>query len=111
MYVGVVLTIAATGSEESTGAIISNPETNSKFDIISILLITNFSILNPETILFIPEYQNFCGVIDILFHSMKRYFTNTTNVELTDILGEVVMKTVIHNRSILYEYLYNYSTR
>lgn len=109
--VGVILTIAAAGSEGSTGAVITNPETNSKFNIVSTILRPKFAILNPETTLSLPEYQTSCGVVDILAHSMERYFTDTTNVELTDRLGEAVMKTVIHNGLILHEDPYNYAAR
>ena len=95
--VGVVLTIAAAGSEGSIGAVITNPETNSKYDILSPLLRPKFAILNPELTLTLPNYQTFCGVVDILAHAMERYFTNTKNVELTDRMGEALMKTVVNN--------------
>ena len=95
--VGVVLTIAAAGSEGSIGAVITNPETNSKYDILSPLLRPKFAILNPELTLTLPNYQTFCGVVDILAHAMERYFTNTKNVELTDRMSEALMKTVVNN--------------
>ena len=95
--VGVVLTIAAAGSEGSIGAVITNPETNSKYDILSPLLRPKFAILNPALTLSLPNYNTFCGVVDILAHAMERYFTNTKNVELTDRMGEALMKTVVNN--------------
>lgn len=95
--IGVLSTIAATGSEGSIGAVISNPDTNEKFDILHPTLRPVFAILNPELTLTLPAYQTACGVTDILSHAMERYFTNTEHVELTDRLGEAVMKTVINN--------------
>ncbi len=109
--VGVVLTIAAAGSEGSIGAVITNPETNSKYDILSPLLRPKFAILNPELTLTLPNYQTFCGVVDILAHAMERYFTNTQNVELTDRMGEALMKTVVNNGLKLVENPKDYDAR
>lgn len=109
--VGVVLTIAAAGSEGSIGAVITNPETNSKYDILSPLLRPKFAILNPELTLTLPNYQTFCGVVDILAHAMERYFTNTQNVELTDRMGEALMKTVVNNGLKLVENPKDYAAR
>ncbi|MGL5347111.1 MAG: iron-containing alcohol dehydrogenase [Peptostreptococcaceae bacterium] len=95
--VGVVVTIAASGSEGSIGAVITNPKTNSKYDILSPLLRPKFAILNPKVTLSTSNYQTSCGVVDILSHAMERYFTDTKNVELTDRLGEALMKTVVNN--------------
>lgn len=108
---GVIPTIAASGSEGSIGAVITNPETNSKFDILSPLLRPKFAILNPELTLTLPKYHTFCGVVDILSHAMERYFTNTKNVELTDRLGEALMKTVVNNGLILVNEPDNYDAR
>ena len=95
--IGVVVTIAAAGSEGSIASVITNPETNSKYDILHPLLRPKFAILNPALTLSLPNYQTFCGVVDILAHAMERYFTNTKNVELTDRMGEALMKTVVNN--------------
>ncbi|HOH37221.1 MAG TPA: iron-containing alcohol dehydrogenase, partial [Spirochaetota bacterium] len=45
----------------------------------------------------LPAYQTACGAADIMAHIMERYFTNTTDVELTDRLCEAAMKTMINN--------------
>lgn len=99
--VGVILTTAAAGSEGSIGAVITNPETQEKFDILNPVLRPAFAILNPEITATVPAYQTACGVTDILSHAMERYFTNTEGVELTDRLGEALMKTVVNNGLIL----------
>lgn len=109
--IGVVVTIAATGSEGSIGAVITNPETNSKYDILSPLLRPKFAILNPSLTLSLPNYHTFCGVVDILSHAMERYFTNTKNVELTDRMGEALMKTVVNNGLKLVENPKDYDAR
>ena len=109
--VGVVLTIAAAGSEGSIGAVITNPKTNSKYDILTPLIRPKFAILNPALTLTLPNYHTFCGVVDILAHAMERYFTNTQNVELTDRMGEALMKTVVNNGLKLVENPKDYAAR
>lgn len=99
--VGVVLTIAAAGSEGSTGCVITNPETHEKYDVLNPQLRPAFAILNPELTLSLPPFETACGAVDIFAHAMERYFTDTKEVELTDRLGEAVMKTALGNGAIL----------
>ena len=94
---GVVLTIPAAGSESSPASVITNEDGDLKRAIASELVISKFSILNPETAMNLPEKQMAYGVTDILSHLMERYFTNIDHVELTDRLLEATMKTVINN--------------
>lgn len=101
--VGAVVTIAASGSEGSIGTVIGNPETKEKFDILHPGLRPKFAIMNPELTLSVPAFQTASGCTDILSHAMERYFTDTKGVELTDRLGEGLMKTVINNALILNE--------
>ena len=44
-------------------------------------------------------------------HVMERYFTNTTNVELTDRLCEAIIKTVINNAPLAIKDNNNYNAR
>jgi hypothetical protein len=94
---GVVLTIPAAGSESSPASVITNEDGDLKRAIASELVISKFSILNPETAMNLPQEQMAYGVTDILSHLMERYFTNVDHVELTDRLLEATMKTVINN--------------
>ena len=108
---GVVPTVAGAGSEASIATVITNPQTNSKFDILDESLRPRFAILNPEVTLSLPAYPTFCGVVDILSHAMERYFTNTENVELTDRMGEALMKTVVNNGRLLVNDLHDFDAR
>lgn len=109
--VGVIVTIAAAGSEGSTGAVITNPETGEKYDILHPALRPAYALLNPLLTLTLPAYQTACGVADILAHAMERYFTDSEDVELTDRLGEGLMCTVVNNGLILAEDPENTSAR
>ncbi len=98
--VGVVLTIAAAGSEASKSSVITNEDGSQKVGLNLNILRPVFAIMNPELMSTLPPYQIACGVSDIMAHVMERYFTNVKNVELTDRLCEAVLKTVVHNGPI-----------
>lgn len=95
--VGVVLTIAAAGSEGSNGSVVSFEREDGvyKRDCGGEFMRPKFSILNPALTETLPPYQTACGIVDMMAHVLERYFTNTSDVELTDNLAEAIMKTII----------------
>ncbi len=95
--VGVILTIAAAGSESSDSAVITKGEGLLKRPFAHSLLFPRFAILNPELTFTLPPFQTACGAADITAHILERYFTKTTNVDLTDRLCEAALKTIIAN--------------
>jgi len=108
---GVILTIAAAGSEASKTSVISNEEGLYKRTFHCDIIKPQFAILNPELTLDLPLYQTACGVVDIMAHAMERYFTTVRNVELTDRLIEALLKTVIRNALLLMENPRDYNAR
>ncbi|MBP8083688.1 MAG: iron-containing alcohol dehydrogenase [Spirochaetes bacterium] len=97
LKVATVLTIPAAGSESSPSSVISDDEKQLKRGLTVEIIRPVFSIMNPELTYTLPAYQTACGAADIMAHIMERYFTNTTDVELTDRLCEATMKTLINN--------------
>ncbi|MBN2879720.1 MAG: iron-containing alcohol dehydrogenase [Clostridia bacterium] len=95
--VATILTIAAAGSEASTGSVITNDETGYKRAYNSECVIPVFSILNPELTCSVPKYQTVCGAADIMMHDIERYFTNVQDVDITDRLCEAVLLSVMEN--------------
>lgn len=93
--IGTVLTIAAAGSEGSGGSVVTKEDGMLKRDVGSDLLRPRFSILNPELTCTLPPYQTACGATDIMAHVFERYFTNSTEVEISDRLCEAVLMTMI----------------
>ena len=93
--IGVVLTIAAAGSEMSSSCVITNEDGAIKRGCTSDLGRPLFALLNPELTMTLPSYQTSCGCTDILMHTMERYFTQGGNMELTDGIAEALMRTVI----------------
>ncbi|MCL2368553.1 MAG: iron-containing alcohol dehydrogenase [Oscillospiraceae bacterium] len=111
--VGVVLTIPAAGSEASTAMVITNDEgeANIKRGYNSEAVIPRFAVINPETNYTLPPYQTACGSADILAHLMERYFTNVTEVDITDRLIEGAMQTVLQYAPVAMENPEDYEAR
>ena len=94
--VATVLTIAAAGSEGSSGSVITKEEGMLKRSAGGDVIRPVFSIMNPELTQTLPPYQTACGVTDIMAHLLERYFTNTKDVEVTDRVIEGLLMTMIN---------------
>ena len=105
--IGCILTIAAAGSEMSNSSVLTNEDGWLKRGAKSDYCRPQFAIMNPELTYTLPKYQVACGCVDILMHTMERYFNHTT-MELTDHLSEALMRTVIMNAKILLNQPQNY---
>lgn len=108
---GVILTLAATGSEMSDSSVITNEDGWKKRGCNSDLCKAKFAILNPELTLTVPPYQTACGCTDILMHTLERYFTAVPTLALTDRIAESLLKTVMENARILDQDPLNYNAR
>lgn len=106
-----VLTIAAAGSETSKGSVITDEKTGSKRAYDDNLARPVFAIMNPEYTMSLPDYQTESGCVDIMMHTMERYFTNGGNMEITDALAEGLLRTVMKNAAILHTDPQNYDAR
>lgn len=101
LKVATVLTIPAAGSEASPNTVITNEAAGLKLGYGAEVLRPVFSILNPELCLTLPENQIANGVSDMMSHIFERYFTNTTNTDLTDSLCEATLRTIMKNGLLL----------
>ena len=109
--VAVVLTIAAAGSEMSNSSVITNTENYEKRGYNSDLCRPKFAIMNPEWTISLPAYQTASGCVDIMMHTMERYFTQGGNMEITDGIAEALLRTVMKNARILHNDPKNYEAR
>ena len=109
--IGVVLTMAATGSEMSNSSVVTKEEGWLKRSAKSDLSRPKFAILNPELTYTLPEYQTMSGCVDIMMHTMERYFSHETDTELVDYMAEGLVKTVMRNAKILLADPKNYDAR
>jgi len=93
--VGVVLTIAAAGSETSQSAVLTNQSIGIKRGFLSPFNRPAFAVMDPELTLTLPMRETVCGIVDILMHSLDRYFAPDADNALTDELAEAVMRITL----------------
>ena len=92
--VGVVLTIPAAGSEMSDSCVITNEDGNWKRGCNNNLCRCKFAVMNPEFTFTLPKFQSVCGAVDIMMHTMERYFSPDTDMKLSDAIAEALLRTV-----------------
>ena len=109
--IGVILTIAAAGSEMSNSSVITNEKTGTKRDYGNNMGRPKFAIMNPELTTTLPDYQTESGCTDIMMHTMERYFTQGGNMEVTDEIAEGILRTVMKYAEILHTDPTNYEAR
>lgn len=109
--IGAVLTIAAAGSEMSDSSVITNEDGWMKRGCNNNLCRCRFAIMNPELTYTLPPYQTASGCVDIMMHTMERYFTREENTALTDGIGEALLRTVMESAQTLARAPENYNAR
>ena len=108
---GVILTIAATGSEMSNSSVITNEEGWLKRGLNHDLSRPRFAIMNPELTYTLPEYQTMSGCTDILMHTMERYFSHEMDTDLVDGMAESLLKSVMRAAKVLLKDPKDYNAR
>ena len=111
--VGVILTLAATGSEMSDSSVITNDETdpiykrgvNTDFGRI------RFALLDPELTYTVSKYQTACGATDIMMHTLERYFHQGYALDFTDQMSFTLLKEVMKNAPVALEHPDDYDAR
>ncbi|MCL2817538.1 MAG: iron-containing alcohol dehydrogenase, partial [Clostridiales bacterium] len=93
--VGVVLTIAAAGSETSESAVLTDGESGKKLGFSSEFNRPRFAVMNPELAAALPKFQIACGVVDIIMHTLDRFFSKTGGNRTTDEIAASIMRVVI----------------
>ena len=95
--IGCVLTIAAAGSETSGSAVLTNEEISRKDSLSSEFNRPKFAIMNPELTYTLPKYQIGCGVVDIMMHTLERYFIPNQKNQMTDEIAEALLRVTVEN--------------
>ena len=108
---GVVVTVAGTGSEMNGGAVITNTEKKIKTGIDYPECNPKFAMLNPEYTFTVPKRQMISGSFDTLSHIMETYFSAPDEDNISDDISEALMKSVIKNLRIAIESPKNYIAR
>lgn len=108
---GCVLTIAAAGSETSQSSVITNEETGEKRGMNTDLYRPRFAVMNPELTYTLPAYQTAAGVVDIMMHTMERYFTPAQGNDLTDEIAEDIIHSAVKYGPRALDYPNDYEAR
>lgn len=82
--VGVISTMASSGSESSDSCVIQDDGTHVKQGFNSPIVRPLFAIEDPELTYTVPAYQTAAGVADIMMHSLERYFGPSDPNQLAD---------------------------
>ena len=109
--VGVILTLSASGSEMSASCVITNEEQGLKRGFNSVTHRPLFSICNPELTYTVSKFQTGCGTVDIMMHTLERYFSLGGDTPLTDRIAEGLLKTVIEAGKVADQEPDNYEAR
>jgi alcohol dehydrogenase YqhD (iron-dependent ADH family) len=107
----VVLTLAATGSEMNSGAVITKWETNEKPFFVRDELYPKFSILDPQNTFTVPKDQTAYGVVDAFSHVLEQYIHTAKDVPLQDRISEGILLTLIENGLCAVNEPENYNAR
>lgn len=109
--VGAVVTLPASGSEMSSSCVVTRDEDLVKRGFYSDENIMKFAITNPELTYSVPAYHTACGVVDIMMHTLDRYFSPDEASDLADGFAEALLRTTIRNGSIVVKDPTNYDAR
>lgn len=91
---GCILTLPATGTEMNHRCVITNDQTLEKRG--GTFMHPTFSVLNADLCATLPKHQVANGIVDMFSHLLERYFTTSSNVEVSDRLLEANMKTILN---------------
>ena len=93
--VGVILTIAASGSELSNSCVIQDDKKQIKRGFNDDLIRPVFAIENPKLTYSVSKVQTAYGIVDIMMHTLERYFNGSSDNEPADGFAEALLKSVI----------------
>lgn len=108
---GVILTISASGSEMSTSCVIQDDKQMIKRGFNSELVRPVFAIENPELTYGVSPEQTTYGIVDIMMHTLERYFQPSSINEPADRFAEGLLKSVIEAGKVVINKPDDYESR
>lgn len=94
---GVIVTVASTGSECNGGAVITNEEQKIKTGRDYPQCNPKFALMDPTYTYSVPMFQMISGGFDMLSHVMEIYFSGPDEDNVSDDMAEALMKNIIRN--------------
>ena len=95
--IGVILTIAAAGSESSTNSVINFESRGLKRGFSTEVERPKFAILNPKLTYSLSDFQTSCGITDIMAHLLERYFSKSKDCFVSQRMIEGVLQSIIYD--------------
>ncbi len=108
---GIIVTVAGTGSECNGGAVITNTAKKIKTGRDYPQLNPRFALMDPTYTYSVPAKQMVSGSFDILSHIMETYFSEPNTDNVSDDIMEALMRSVIRNLRIAIRDPENYTAR
>ena len=109
--IGVILTIAASGSELSNSCVIQDDEKQIKMGFNEDIVRPVFAIENPKLTYSLSKTQTAYGIVDIMMHTLERYFHVSSENEPADGFAEALLKSVIKAARTLVDNPTDYDAR
>jgi len=106
---GTVLTLAATGSEMNTGAVISHE--HAKFPVMYGANFPQFSVLDPTNTFSVPKNQTANGIVDAFIHTTEQYITYPVDARVQDRWAEGLLLSLIEIGETVVNEPENYAAR
>jgi NADH-dependent butanol dehydrogenase a len=106
-----IITLAATGSEMNSGAVVTNEATKQKFAIHGNVLYPLVSVVNPQLQASVSREYLVYSAADIIAHSIEGYFTASVQPDIINLYIESNIKTVMKTTEILLADPDNYDAR
>ena len=106
-----ILTLAATGSEMDTAAVISNLETGDKLGRLAPALLPKVSFLDPTLTYSVSKFQTAAGSADIMSHIIEVYFNTQEDLFMLDCFMEGMLKTIVKFAPVALAEPENYEAR
>ena len=94
---GVIVTVAGTGSEMNGGAVITNEAVKVKTGRDYPKCNPKFALMDPTHTYSVPKQQLVSGGFDILSHIMETYFSEPNEENVSDDISEALMRGVIRD--------------
>lgn len=109
--VGCISTIAGTGSEIDSTAVIMGSQSRRKIGrVFSAEVAPRFAIINPEFSFSVPKTYMVSGIFDVMTHVMENYFSGDDDCT-SDYLAEGLMRSLIYSSRLALDNPTNYEAR
>lgn len=103
-------TTSGTGSESTVGAVITNPEKNEKYAVLSLLEMPDYYILDANLTLNLPPNLTAYTGMDALTHAIEAYI-GTFGTKVTNKKALKAIKSIFENLETAYKDGHNFTAR